>query len=176
MHTAPRHLMAFAFLAVGLLGAGHLLSDGVVNARGHHAAALIGTWRLVEFWDRASLTSPFVHPYGQRPTGYFTYDATGHVSIQIMRGPESFRVDTARGEQWFETATHEELRRAVESYRAYFGTYVVDETRRSVVHKVEGDSRGLYTATDQRRRYRLVGDTLFIGNGTTSHRLLVRVR
>lgn len=117
-----------------------------------------------------------MYRYGQKPTGYFTYDPTGHVSIQIMRGPSTFRVDSARGEQWFETATPEELRRATEDYRAYFGTYVVDVAQSAVVHKVEGDSRGLYTGTDQRRQYRLSGDTLVIGNSTTSHRLLVRVR
>jgi hypothetical protein len=137
---------------------------------------LIGTWRLVEFWDRASATSPFVFRYGQRPTGYFTYDATGHVSIQIMRGPEPFHVDSARGEQWFEAATLAELRRATEGYRAYFGTYAIEASRGIVVHRVEGDSRGLYTGTEQRRQYRLVDDTLFIGNDVTARRVLVRVR
>lgn len=176
MFKLRRILMALALLAVGSFGGRHLLSEAAVPALGFQATALIGTWRLVEFWDRATATSPFVYRYGQRPTGYFTYDATGHVSIQIMRGPDPFRIDSARGEQWFASATLDELRRAAEDYRAYFGTYAVDATRGVLVHRVEGDSRGLYTGTAQRRQYRLLGDTLFIGNDTTTRRVLVRVR
>ena len=175
MHKLPV-LMACAVLAVGSYNLVRLPSSVAEPTSGSQAGALIGTWRLVEFWDRTSATSPFVFRYGQKPTGYFTYDATGHVSIQIMRGPEPFRVDSTRGEQWFESATSDELRRAAEDYRAYFGTYEVDASRRVVVHRVEGDSRGLYTGTEQRRRYRLVDDTLFIGNDSTTRRVLVRVR
>ena len=144
-------------------------------ASGDKAGPLVGTWRLVEFWDRDSLAAPFVYLYGQRPTGYFTYDATGHLSIQIMRGPEPFRVDTTRGESWFLKASPDELRQAVQDYRAYFGTYTVDAAHGIVTHHVEGDSRGLYTASRQERRYRLVGDSLIIGNDTTNRRVLLRV-
>lgn len=176
MQTVQRVVMASLIVAAGSLGARYLLADAAVPVAHTQTTALFGTWRLVEFWDRETPSSPLVYRYGQKPTGYFTYDPTGHVSIQIMRGPSTFRVDSARGEQWFEKATPEELRRATEDYRAYFGTYVVDVAQSAVVHKVEGDSRGLYTGTDQRRQYRLAGDTLVIGNSTTSHRLLVRVR
>jgi hypothetical protein len=168
--------MASLVVAAGSLCARYLLADAAVPVARTQTTALVGTWRLVEFWDRATPASPIVYRYGQTPTGYFTYDPTGHVSIQIMRGPSPFRVDSARGEQWFEKATPEELRRATEDYRAYFGTYTVDMRQSAVVHKVEGDSRGLYTGTDQRRQYRVSGDTLVIGNSTTSHRVLVRVR
>lgn len=167
-------LMVSALIAVVLFGGRNLVPARASPSS--QATALVGTWRLVEFWDRATATGPFLYLYGQTPTGYFTYDPTGHVSIQIMRGPDHFRVDTARGEQWFERATLDELRHAAEDYRAYFGTYSVDAANGVVVHRVEGDSRGLYTGTEQRRRYRLAGDTLAIGNGTTNHRLLVRVR
>jgi hypothetical protein len=144
-------------------------------ASSHQSGPLVGTWRLVEFWDRDSLAAPFVYRYGQRPTGYFTYDATGHVSIQIMRGPDPFLVDSTRGESWFLKASPDELRRAVQDYRANFGTYTVDSTRGIVLHHVEGDSRGLYTSSRQERRYRLVGDSLIIGNDTTNRRVLLRV-
>jgi hypothetical protein len=169
-----RAVLASILLTVAWLGGQHLVPAQA--AQGAPAAGLVGTWRLVEFWDRETPTSPFVYRYGRTPTGYFTYDATGRVSIQIMRGPDHFRVDSARGEQWFAQATVEELRRATEDYRAYFGTYTVDAVNGVVVHRVEGDSRGLYTGTDQRRTFRLAGDTLTIGDGSTTHRVLVRVR
>lgn len=162
-------------VAVSAAFVGLLVAQSPTPASGPTSGALVGTWRLIEFWDRDSLTAPFVYPYGQRPTGYFTYDATGHLSIQIMRGPDPFRVDALRGESWFLKAAPEELRRAVQDYRAYFGTYTVDSAQGIVLHQVEGDSRGLYTGGRQRRRYRLVGDSLIIGNDSTSRRVLLRV-
>lgn len=183
MHTLGKHVSARRYMvacvilvAVSCATTGFSAAQSSKPAGGQQPASLVGRWRLVEFWDRASLTAPFVYPYGQQPTGYFTYDGTGHVSIQIMRGPDPFRVDSTRGEAWFLQATPEELRRAVQDYRAYFGTYTVDSARRTVLHQVEGDSRGLYTGSIQKRRYRLVGDSLIIGNDTTGRRVLLRVR
>ena len=137
---------------------------------------LVGTWRLVEFWDRDSAAAPKRYTYGEQPTGYFVYDPSGHVSIQIQRGPLPPVIKPERGEDWFRKASPEELRTAVESFRAYFGTYSVDTQQSVVVHHVEGDSRGLYTGTQQRRRFRLGGDSLILGNDTTARRVLLRVR
>jgi hypothetical protein len=139
------------------------------------ALALIGTWRLVEFWDRDSIAAPKRYLYGERPIGYFVYDPSGHVSIQIQRGPAPPRIESERGEDWFRQASPEELRTTVEAFRAYFGTYTVDTERAVVIHQVEGDSRALYTGTAQRRRFRLVGDSLIIGDDTTTRRVLLRV-
>ena len=173
---ASRYTLASWILVAGTCAtAGFAGAQSSKPAGSHQSGTLVGTWRLVEFWDRDSLTAPFVYRYGQRPTGYFTYDGTGHVSIQIMRGPDPFRVDSTRGEAWFLHATPDELRRAAQDYRAYFGTYTVDSARRTVLHQVEGDSRGLYTGSIQKRRYRLVGDSLIIGNDTTGRRVLLRV-
>lgn len=137
---------------------------------------LVGTWRLLEFWDRDSAAAPRRYTYGEQPTGYFVYDPTGHVSIQIQSGPAPLIIPQERGEDWFRVASPEELRATVEAFRAYFGTYRVDRQRGVVIHQVEGDSRALYTTTSQRRRFRLVGDSLIIGNDTTARRVLVRVR
>ena len=156
----------------GSTGAERLPIPAVASQHG----GLVGTWRLVEFWDRDSTTGRLVYRYGEKPTGYFVYDATGHLFIHIMSGPTFFRVDAARGEDWFSKATAEELRLAAATFRAYFGTYRLDTIPGVVVHEVEGDSRGLYTGTRQIRRYRLAGDSLVLGNDTTARRALVRVR
>lgn len=140
------------------------------------ASELVGTWRLFEFWDRDSATAPKSYPYGEQPTGYFVYDPTGHVAIHIQKGPMPPVGRPGRGENWFRSASLEELRTTVGSFRAYFGTYSVDRDRGIVIHQVEGDSRALYTGTPQRRHFRLVGDSLIIGNDTTARRVLLRVR
>lgn len=48
--------------------------------------ALIGTWRVVEFAD-LDADGKWQCRFGEHPRGYFVYDETGHVHIQIMRVP-----------------------------------------------------------------------------------------
>ncbi len=40
---------------------------------------LVGTWRLVSFSDFDSATNKWVQPYGEHPSGYFTYTKSGVV-------------------------------------------------------------------------------------------------
>ena len=49
-------------------------------------SVLVGTWRLVEHWDRDS-TGVLTQMFGSNPVGYFVHDATMHFSVQIMRTP-----------------------------------------------------------------------------------------
>jgi hypothetical protein len=172
------YLFGIALLGLACAAPSHspsLAVRGTTNASAE-AAELVGTWRVVEFWDRDSVGAPKRYAYGEHPTGYFVYDPTGHVSIQIQQGPTPTTVASDRGEDWFQTAAPEELRATVRAYRAYFGTYTIDRAAGVVIHQVEGDSRGLYTGSAQRRKFRLVGDSLIIGNDSTARRVLVRIR
>ena len=56
--------------------------------------ALIGTWRLVEFGD-LDKDGKWVYRFGEHPRGYFVYDGTGHVHIQIMKIPSLSRFPEA---------------------------------------------------------------------------------
>jgi hypothetical protein len=62
----------------------------VTAALAHHSAqgvhALTGTWRVVEFAD-LDKDGKWQHRFGEHPRGYFVYDATGHVHIQMMKVP-----------------------------------------------------------------------------------------
>ncbi len=140
-------------------------------AQSEPTSALVGTWRLVEFWNRDA-TGKKEHPYGEPPLGYFMYDATGHVSIHIMRNPPLARL----GEDGWREASLEQMREMLDAYVAYFGTYSVDTARGVVTHHVEGELRRRYTGTDQERRFTLTGDRLVIGDGKTNQRVLTRVR
>lgn len=172
------YLFGFAVLGLACAAPSHppALDVRATTNAGAEAHKLIGTWRLVEFWDRDSVGAPKRYAYGEHPTGYFIYDPTGHVSIQIQQGPTPTTVASDRGEDWFQTAAPEQLRTTVRAYRAYFGTYTLNRAAGVVIHQVEGDSRGLYTGSAQRRKFRLVDDSLIIGNDSTARRALVRVR
>jgi hypothetical protein len=162
--------LTFLWLALGAAWAlSCTLTAPVEKSSG---ASLIGTWRVVAFEDRETGQGAWDHPVGVHPRGYFVYDATGHVSIQICgeEPPAKF----ASGDD--HAPTPEEAKGAYLRYIAYFGTFTVDESRHRVTHHVEGSLRPSYVGTDQERPFVLQGDRLEIGDGRTWRRVLERVR
>jgi Lipocalin-like domain len=138
------------------------------------APALIGTWRVVEFAD-LDKDGKWQYWFGEHPRGYFVYDATGHVHIQIIKVPPL----AAFPESNWDVGTPPSGEHAVAAYttyEAYFGTYTVDEVKHVVTHHVEGSLHPDYTGTDQPRPFNLKGDRLEISDGKTYRRVLERVR
>jgi Lipocalin-like domain len=138
------------------------------------ADPLIGTWRLVEFAD-LDKNGKWQYRYSEHPRGYFVYDATGHVHIQIMKTPPLARFPEANLRDG-KLPSPEHALAAYNAYVAYFGTYTVDPTKHVVTHHVEGSLAPDYTDTDQPRPFKLEGDRLEIGDGKTWRRVLERVR
>lgn len=122
--------------------------------------------------DRNDPNSEWTSPYGKNPKGYFVYDATGHVMIQIMRIPPPPKF--ASGDD--AKPTPDEAKAVYDGYVAYFGTYTVDGARQVVIHHVEGGLRPSYIGTDQERPFELLGDRLIIGDQKTWQRILERVK
>jgi len=137
------------------------------------ARALIGTWRLVQFAD-LDKEGRWVHRFGEHPKGYFVYDATGHVHIQIMRVPPLAPFPEANSVEG-KTPTAEHALAAYNGYFAYFGIYAVDAQMHVVIHHVEGSLAPDFIETDQPRPFKLEGDCLEIGDGKTWRRVLQRV-
>jgi hypothetical protein len=135
---------------------------------------LIGTWRVVEFAD-LDKDGKWQYWYGEHPRGYFVYDATGHVHIQIMKVPPLARFPEANFDGG-KLPSPEHALAAYNDYLAYFGTYTVDAENHVVTHHVEGSLAPDYTDTDQPRSFKLEGDRLEIGDGKTERRVLERVR
>lgn len=138
------------------------------------AHALIGTWRVVEFAD-LDKDGKWVYLFGEHPRGYFVYDATGHVHIQIMKVPPLKPFPEANPDDG-KPPTAEHALAAFNAYVAYFGTYTVDIEKHVVTHHVEGSLSPDYTDTDQPRPFKLDGDRLEIGDGKTWRRVLERLR
>jgi hypothetical protein len=132
----------------------------------------VGTWRLVEFWNRDAPDQAKQYPFGEQPLGFFVYDGSGNVFIQIARNPRLPRISH---EKLLQSGV-EELRATVDAYVAYFGTYSVDAARGVVIHHVTADMRREYAGTDQERPFQLTNDELRIGDGQTWFRRLIRVR
>jgi hypothetical protein len=77
--------------------------------------SIVGTWRVVAF-ETHNADGTVIREFGDKPLGYFIYDATGHLAIQVMENP-------AKNDP---------------KAFAYFGTYTVDAAKGIVIHQVEG--------------------------------------
>ncbi len=144
-----------------------------VAAAQHQAVspdALVGTWRLVEHWDRDS-SGALTQQFGPHPVGYFLHDATGHFSVQIMRTPPMRSI--AVGPDSVALAS---LRELFDGYYGAFGTYSVDAARAESVYHIVGSTRPNLIGIDADLPFRVVGDSLIIGDDETWRRVWIRVR
>lgn len=116
----------------------------------------VGTWRLVSYEDKPP-TGPSLYPFGKDVKGQLMYDASGRMSIQIMKMPHP---KVASGDD--SRVTPDEKQALYDAYVAYFGTYTVDPDRGVVVHHVEGDLADVYIGKDEERPFVLRGDTLIL--------------
>jgi hypothetical protein len=168
-------LFAGAVLATGAAAQAPVTQTPAQAAAIATQIGLVGTWQLVRFED-TDAKGVVVKRFGEHPKGQFVYDATGHLSINIMRTPPAALF--ASGDD--DTGTDAEVRAAFDGYVAYFGTYRVDTVRNVLTHVVEGSFKPSYTGTDQLRPFKLSGDVLVIGgpkpDGSRSYRKLLRVR
>ena len=138
-----------------------------VAQRAPARSGLVGTWRLVEHWNKDS-AGTLSHQYGPQPIGYFVHDASGHFSVQIMRTPPLHAIpantDTAG------------MREFLGGYYAAFGTFTVDSSKGESSYHVEGSTLPGIIGADAQLPYRLSGDSLIIGDSKTWRRVWLRVR
>lgn len=151
-----------------------LVTLGFARRRSDEGSALIGTWRVVEFAD-LDKDGKWVYPFGKHPRGYFVYDVSGHVHIQVMKVPPLAPFPEANSDGG-KPPTADHALAAYQAYIAYFGTYTIDGRKRVVTHHVEGSLAPDYTDTERPRPFKLKGDWLEIGDGKTWRRVLERVR
>ena len=119
---------------------------------------VIGTWNLISAEDKDPTTGKWKkYTFGNPPSGYFIYDATGHASIQIMTTPP---VTIATPD----SPTPDEALEIFNNYIAYYGTYTVDESNITV--QVEGAWDPSQVGTPQVRPYELQGDKLILPHNT----------
>ncbi len=129
---------------------------------------IVGTWKLISAEDRQSAADPWVpYTFGNPPSGYFIYDATGHSSVQIMTTPPQ-KIATP------DSPTPPEALAIFNGYIAYYGPYTIDAKNIGVT--VEGGLDPSQVGTAQVRPYELKGDTLIIGDQVTYKRTLHRLK
>ena len=137
-------VLAIAFLAAGVCRAEDL------------ANSLLGSWRLISYKAEYSDGS-VVDLYGSSPLGVISYDATGHMSVHLVKAdlPKCGSIDRRK-------CPDVQARLAFDNYVGYWGRYEVKPSERMVLHYVQGASWPDYVGKSQRRFIEISGKRLTI--------------
>jgi hypothetical protein len=122
-----------------------MVSEQTQTAR----ARLIGSWRYIG----SNIDGKPPPGRGRNPKGIIIYDAHGHMACHVAPDRETTRAG--------KEATPEEAKAALADHIAYFGTYSVDETARTVTHHRQGSVQP-GDKGDLVRGYEFVGDRLIL--------------
>jgi hypothetical protein len=126
----------------------------------------IGVWKLLRC-ERKLKDGGIGFPYGENPVGRLTYDRAGRMSALLMRPNRRSTVppgvSLAAG-----NASAEELRAALDGFIAYFGTFDVDESKKTVIHHVQACLIPSWVGTDLTRTYRFEAGRLILTAVTTT--------
>ena len=114
-------------------------------------ARIVGTWELktrtVTRADGTKIVDPVL---GEKPAGRLIYDASGAMSLQMMRVGRKDAISTPANAN----------PRITLGYDSYFGRYTVDEKAGTVTHHVEASLFPEDLGDDWVRPFKLEGDTL----------------
>ena len=124
-----------------------------LQAVAQSAKELVGTWTLVSITlEQNGKQTDF---YGPNPQGQVTYAPNGRVSLIIARSdlPQFASKNRKAG-------TPEENKTVVQGSMAYFGTYSVSETDKTITTHIESSTFPNWIGTDQKRFFTLSGDEL----------------
>jgi hypothetical protein len=91
---------------------------------------------------------------GEKPLGRLYYDASGLVSLQMMRLGRSAAIGKPTSPKDAANA------RVILGYDSYFGRYTIDERAGTITHRVEGSLFPEDLGKDFVRGFTLEGDTL----------------
>jgi hypothetical protein len=125
------------------------------------AKDLVGTWTLVSV--TLEQDGKKTDMYGSNPQGQLMYDADGHVSVIITRSdlPKFASNNRVAG-------TPEENKAIVQGIIAYFGTYSVSETDKTITTHVENCTFPNWNGVERKTSFNISGDELSTTNTTTS--------
>lgn len=118
-------------------------------------ARIVGAWQLMSRTVRRADGTTVIDPVlGEKPIGRLIYDASGAMSLQMMRTGRKDAISTPANPQ---DRTNP---RVILGYDSYFGRYTVDEKAGTVTHHVEGSLFPEDLGDDWVRPFTVQGDTL----------------
>ena len=103
---------------------------------------IMGTWSFISTVNTRPDGSK-VDPWGPGATGSLIYTPNGRFAFMIVRA------DIPKFER--DKGTPEQFKAAAQGVTAYHGTYTVDETNKTIVHRVIGSSFAAFNGTEVKR-------------------------
>jgi hypothetical protein len=113
-----------------------------------------GIWKLLSYESQVDDGS-VTYPLGKDAVGQIMYDGKGNMSAQLA---DTHRPSFASGD--VRRGTPEEINAAFKGYVAYFGTYDVDENKRTVVHHLKSSLLPNWVGIDLIRYYEFAGNRM----------------
>lgn len=130
-----------ALAAVGLI----LLDGNAVGEEKSLREQLVGTWKIVSVNNTRSDGS-IKQIFGPDPKGIAVFDDRGNTAIVLMRsGRPKFAANNR------DLGTPEEFKATVRGTHAYFGTYSIIESEKTLVFHVEGNTFPNHEGIDTKR-------------------------
>jgi Lipocalin-like domain len=124
---------------------------------------LLGSWIFVSAQDVKPDGSK-VDPWGPNAKGAAMFDANGRFTFMIMRSDLPKFASNNRAQ-----ATAEEGKAVAEGMIAFYGTYTINESDKTLTTRIEGSSYPNLIGSEQRRTITsLTADELRYTNPTTS--------
>ena len=121
------------------------------------STSIVGTWELVSRVERDAAGRVIPDSsLGADPVGLVVYDATGHLSVQIMKRRRTGPPCAVTGKADVNNPAQ------FAGYDANFGRYEVNRAAHTITHHIEGALGPEDVGRTVTREYRVVGDTLTI--------------
>ena len=123
-------------------------------------AKLLGTWRLVQ-WQIEEEDGSISYPLGEDAIGQLAYGPDGRMSAQLTRRSQAHLSKN----DWRQAADSEKAQ-AWSNYFGYFGSYSIDESKKIVMHHIEGSWFPNLVGTSEIRHYQFKGEQLVLDADT----------
>jgi hypothetical protein len=139
---------------IALLVAAAFFGSGAAAQQKQLKEQLVGTWDYVAV-DVVRPDGSRVPLYGPNPRGAASFDSNGHYILLTAQAslPKFASNDRAN-------ATPEEYKSVVNGSIAHFGTYIVNETDKTITFHIEKSTFPNWDGTQQKRPFTIVGDEL----------------
>jgi Lipocalin-like domain len=141
--------------AIGLvLLAGCAGLSGCTSSQGTRGVRerIVGAWQLESRTVRSAGGELLDPVLGRQPTGRLFYDASGNMTLQMMRQERAQAISRPAN------PTDANNPRIVLGYDAYFGTYAVNEAAGTITHHVQGSLFPEDLGKDFLRAFTIDGD------------------
>ena len=150
-------------LALWVVSGGWVIGPASAQNRASARQRILGAWQLESRTVRTANGETLRDPVlGQHPLGRLFYDASGHMTLQMMRQERAQAITVPSNPQDANNA------RVVLGYDAYFGTFTVNDARGTVTHHVQGSLFPEDLGKDFERAFRIEADTLTLSFTSTS--------